>query len=602
MHAERRIRPSVLYVHVSILVEWPFRLLWSSVKEGTITMVSVQLPLLIGPRLSQDSHGAVYTRPWVVNLILDLASYVESVDLGGMIAIEPAVGDGAFVGAMVERLVESCRRHGRDIISCRSALRGFDLDPRSVEVSRKVAVEVLVRAGVSAADATELAAGWITEGNYLFEAPTLPSADFVIGNPPYIRLEDIGDEISSAYRSIYRTMKGRADIYVGFYEAALRQLKANGVCAYICADRWMLNQYGSSLRSLVTASFSVDAIIEMHTANAFESDVSAYPAITVIRKQPQGPVVVARATEHASDAEPSELFTALESVRLGQATSDFPQGLRAFKVETWFSGTDPWPYTSPERLQVLRRLEDKFRPLESEETGTKVGIGVATGCDDVFITTDPELVEPERLLPLALGSDTLNGSLQWSGHYLVNPWNEHGLVELSEYPRLAAYFERNRHRLERRHVAVRQPAHWYRTIDRVTHSLTHRPKLYIPDIKNRIHPVLDRGTTYPHHNLYVIYSDSWDLEVLGGLLLSDVGQFFVECYGVRMRGGWLRFQAQYLRRIRVPNPKEITPEQSRELADAFRRHDRVAATRIALDVYKLDGLPMRDGEADAGSP
>ena len=65
-------------------------------------------------------------------------------------------------------------------------------------------------------------------------------------------------------------------------------------------------------------------------------------------------------------------------------------------------------------------------------------------------------------------------------------------------------------------------------------------------------PVLDRGETYPHHNLYFIQSDEWDLEVLGGLLMSAVGQFFVESYGVRMRGGYWRFQAQYLRRIRVP--------------------------------------------------
>jgi adenine-specific DNA-methyltransferase len=50
--------------------------------------------------------------------------------------------------------------------------------------------------------------------------------------------------------------------------------------------------------------------------------------------------------------------------------------------------------------------------------------------------------------------------------------------------------------------------------------------------------VLDNGETYPHHNLYFIQSDDWDLEVLGGLLMSTIGQFFVESYGVRMRGGY----------------------------------------------------------------
>ena len=72
-----------------------------------------------------------------------------------------------------------------------------------------------------------------------------------------------------------------------------------------------------------------------------------------------------------------------------------------------------------------------------------------------------------------------------------------------------------------------------------------------------INPVLEPGGHYPHHNLYYIVSDKWDLEVLGGLLLSTIGQAFVEAYCVRMRGGTLRFQAQYLRQIRVPQPDSI---------------------------------------------
>ena len=42
---------------------------------------------------------------------------------------------------------------------------------------------------------------------------------------------------AASYRARYRTMVGRADLYVAFYEAALTQLKPNGVCAFICADR-----------------------------------------------------------------------------------------------------------------------------------------------------------------------------------------------------------------------------------------------------------------------------------------------------------------------------------------------------------------------------
>jgi adenine-specific DNA-methyltransferase len=97
-----------------------------------------------------------------------------------------------------------------------------------------------------------------------------------------------------------------------------------------------------------------------------------------------------------------------------------------------------------------------------------------------------------------------------------------------------------------------EPERWYRTIDRVEPGLQDRDKLVIPDLKAYIQPVLDRGAYYPHHGLYFITSDDWDLEVLGGLLLSDIAELFVATYCVKMRGGCYRFQAQYLRRIRVP--------------------------------------------------
>src|SRR5260370_30924642 len=105
---------------------------------------------------------------------------------------------------------------------------------------------------------------------------------------------------------------------------------------------------------------------------------------------------------------------------------------------------------------------------------------------------------------------------------------------------MRAYFEEHALALKKRHTAVKNQRGWYKTIDRVTHSLTSKPKLYIADIKNMLDPVLDRGETYPHHNLYFIQAEGWDLEVLGGLLMSAVGQFFVASYGVRMRGGYWR--------------------------------------------------------------
>lgn len=292
-----------------------------------------------------------------------------------------------------------------------------------------------------------------------------------------------------------------------------------------------------------------------------------------------------------------ETFAAsLLATRLGNVPSHVPSNLQTARVETWFGGTDSWPHVTPSKLALLRQLEEQFSPLESVETGTRVGIGVATGLDEVFITTNSGLVESTRLLPLAMVSDVSKGKVQWSGHYLVDPWTHDGLAELGKFPCLKAYLTLHAERLKKRHTAKHQAQQWYRTIDRVNHELVKKHKLYIPDIQNHLNPALDEGQTYPHHNLYFVQSELWNLEVLGGLLMSAVGQFFIECYCVRMRGGYLRFQTQYLRRIRVPLPQDLSTTQKNALVDAFRRHDRAQATRIALDVYHIQELPMEETE------
>ena len=553
-----------------------------------IATQGIQLQLIVPPSCATplarvERKGVVYTKRWVVELLLDLSGYCQDKNLVDVFAVEPAAGDGAFLGPMIERLVDSCRRLGRPLSDCQNSLIAYELDEKSADVARTLAQNILMERGVRRPLAERLTETWVVTKDYLFGSNNR-QADFVIGNPPYVRLEDIPEELASVYRKAYPTMHGRADLYVAFFEAALRQLKASGVCAFICADRWMRNQYGAELRQLITSSYSVEVVLSMHNANAFDDEVDAYPAITIIRRTQQGSTVVASAGPQAEGIPARQLAMTLQVDR-NDIAADPLRGMQMALVKTWFKGTDPWPGHSPEQLALLRQLEDRFPLLEMN---ARVGIGVATGNDSIYITKNANLVEPSRLLKLALAKDLACGTLQWSGHYLVNPWNDDGLVDLNAYPKLKAYYEQHATALKKRHTAEKKINGWYKTIDRINHGLTNKPKLYIPDIKNALEPVLDQGETYPHHNLYFVQSDGWDLEVLGGLLMSAVGQFFVESYGVRMRGGYLRFQAQYLRRIRVPDPRTLSLTQSHELKDAFRHRDRQRATQVALDLYGID--------------
>lgn len=346
----------------------------------------------------------------------------------------------------------------------------------------------------------------------------------------------------------------------------------------------MRNQYGADLRALVAGSYAVDTVLTMHDVDAFEDDVSAYPAIAILRNGDQRRAVVAEASRDFGAADARDLSRWVKRSRR-QALST--PTIEASQLDGWFSGGDLWPTGTPAQLALVADLEARLPPLEDPRTGTRVGIGVATGCDSVYITNDPDLVEPERLLPLLQAGDIADGEPDWSGRFLVNPWNGAGLVDLDRYPRLAEYLEANGDRLRGRHVARARPHQWYRTIDRVHSDLQGRPKLLLPDIKAASHPVLDEGRFYPHHNLYFVVSDAWDLEVLGGLLLSDVANLFVGTYCVKMRGGCYRFQAQYVRRIRVPAQSSLPKAVEKRLRTAFRDRDPNAATAAAARAYGI---------------
>ena len=527
-------------------------------------------------------YGEIFTRRWVVETLLDLVGYETSRPLHELVLVEPSVGSGAFLVPIVERLVESAKKHDVSLLDLGSAIWASDVQEIHVEVSRKAVSTVLQENGLDGDQADALSAKWVRTTDYLLDDEVV-EADIVVGNPPYIRSDDLDKRTEASYRHLWPTMKGRADIFVGFFEKGLASLKPNGTLGYICADRWMRNSYGANLRRLVGDHYSVDVLWQMHDVDAFEVEVSAYPAITVLSNKEQGPVLLADTTAAFGEESARALasFGREERERL-----DGP-GFKAHKVDGWFKGDALWPSGDPDRIALLEHLNEHFDPLQDPATGTKIGIGVATGADAAYLTKNPELVEAGRALPMAMAKDIRSGTFVWGGEYLLNPWDDEGrLIDIDEYPRMKAALEAH-DSIKKRFVAKKNPDRWHRTIDKVNPALTETPKLYLRDMSATIQPVFDRGGFYPHHNLYYVVSEKWDMEVLGGLLLSRIAQAFVDSYGVKMRGGTMRFQAQYLRMIRVPSPDSLSRAVSEALRTAFQDRDVDAATRAAEDAYDL---------------
>lgn len=540
-----------------------------------------------GKRASGEVHGVVLTKPHIVELILDLAGYKATRDLTAKKILEPSCGDGVFVVAAVQRLLSSARRYKvkpHRLIDC---VRAFDIDRSSVDRTRGAVRTLLEKSGVRAIDAVTLAAAWVVHGDFLL-TPMPWRFDAVVGNPPYIRIEQLAPSLQALYRSRYSTLYDRADLYVAFIERGLDLLGHSGVLSYICADRWTMNRYGAPLRRLVSKRFSVRAYIDLHQASPFEADVIAYPSILALQHQKPTRTLFAK----LKDGSPAEC-RAVALLAAGRPDKATPV-VEASWSNRWFDGDEPWVLSNPAQLVTLRDLEAQHKLLEADGK-TRVGIGVATGCDSIFIVGDDTGIEEDRLIPLVMRSDIEHGQIAWARRFVINAFVDNGqAVDLESFPGLKEYLSKHEPAIRKRHVSQRNHTFWFRTIDRVYPGLVSQPKLLVPDIAGSNEVAFDNGHYHPHHNLYFIVSDSWDLEVLGGLLSSKVALFFVWSYAVKMRGGYLRFQAQYLRRIRVPDPSSLSEKLKDEIRDAFRRRDFSALDLLALKAYRIKALTEFD--------
>jgi len=539
-------------------------------------------------KMDNTSRGAVFTRREVVEFILDLAGYTITQPLHTYRLLEPSCGDGQFLQVAVERLLtayqNNCRSENNQSDArpnsiahdLRNAIRAVELHPASIIRTRSKLTTLLREYELSSADAKSLLDSWLIEGDFLLV--DLPwNFTHVVGNPPYVRQELLSPILLNKYRERYSTLFDRADLYVPFIERSLLSLGPGGSLGFICSDRWMKNKYGGPLRAMVAAHFHLIAYIDMVDTPAFHSDVIAYPAITLIKREKPGSTRIA----HRPSTDPVTL------AKLALCLKDSPgSGNGSIEINNVAIGSEPWMLQSFDQLGVVRRLEIDFPTLE--EAGCKVGIGVATGADKVFIGIFKELdVESSRKIPLVETKDLVDGTIKWHGRGVINPFEDDGsIASLAKYPKFARYIKQHEAIIRGRNCAKRTPNGWYRTIDRINPDLLIQPKLLIPDIKGEAHVVLDNGQFYPHHNLYYILSNEWDLTALQTLLRSGIAKLFVALYSTQMRGGYLRFQAQYLRRIRIPQWKDVPPHIRQQLISP-QTDNNDSINQAVFDLYRL---------------
>ena len=508
-----------------------------------------------------------------MEFILDLSGYTTDRPLHEARLLEPAMGQGDFLTLAIDRLFETYERDTsagrRDVVhDLGECIRAVELHHSSYEQTRLVVMAALASKGVEGAKAQALCDSWLLRGDFLL-LPLEGTFTHVIGNPPYVRQELIPDCTMAEYRRRFTTVYDRADIYIPFIERSLSLLEVGGSLGFICADRWMKNRYGGPLRRFVADRFHLKCFVDMVDTEAFLSDVIAYPAIIVISSEKSGPTRVAYRPE-INARSLTALAQTMTAVKLQKG-----RGVTEIKGVT--NGSEPWMLEMQDVLAVIRRLEADFPTLE--EAGCKVGIGVATGADQIFIGPLDELdVEPDRKLPLAMTRDIVTGIVKWRGLGVINPFGTDGrLVPLTSYPKLSAYFERHGAAIKARHVSKKNPNGWYRTIDRIYPELTYKPKLLIPDIKGTAQIVYEPGELYPHHNLYFVTANEW--------------------------GSFVRYRQCYCRML-LGHSSRFTRRRCGAATCVSRRNTclRVSVSRIGTRSPKISGQSLKQAETESLTP
>ena len=498
--------------------------------------------MIYGNRKNGGEHGTVFTKPEVVDFMLDLAGLKSPEDYLSKKCLDPSVGEGAFILGLTKRILNSFGgdRHkvARDLIARALA----NISVAEIDSSKLKAFKERMRTIITKCDPT--LAGLencvtIFPGDYLLL--DTGRFDVVVGNPPYVRYDNIPALSAERYRMSFSCFRERCDLYVAFIEKALKALRPGGSLVYICADRWLTNSYGDRLRKLIARNFHFADLIKIEGFSPFNEKVVAYPSIfRIVNAKPGG----------------TRLLNARKISEL--AISSPPDKAKNVSLD--------------ENGNFLIS-EDRKDFVTIEDQGFTIGIGVATGADDVLIVKKAEVtIEDDVLVPLITRKDTIGDRIVWKDRYVINPYfgETTRLIDLDGHPLLAHYLEGHRTRLSNRHVAKRNPDNWYRTIDRITPSLVRKPKLLIPDISSQNAMILDPGQYYPHHNFYYIIGASIeDLAVLRALLSSAFIRRQVAEKGVLMNGGTLRWQAQTLRKLKLPDIRLLTKMMKDDLIAAY---------------------------------
>lgn len=372
--------------------------------------------------------------------------------------------------------------------------------------------------------------------------------DAIIGNPPYVQLQSMG-EMSDVYsKRDYSCYNKSADLYCLFVERAYSLLKKNGYFSFIMPNKWMLVDYGKELRQFMSQT-SLKKILNFGDVQFFV-DATIYVCIFVSQKSGDKMPVLACSLN-------SKNYHGEFEKEVNAATFEFP-------AENF--GASEWSIRNKLHDSVLQKMNVG---TALKDMPISIYRGILTGFNDAFfidgktreklIAEDPK--SEELIKPLLRGRD-INAWVTESDQYLINPHNgikERNIapINIDEYPAIKKHLDQFIDKLVKRGDKGDTP---YNLRNCAYLEDFSKPKIIYPEITSLFSFTYDElGMMCNNKNYIISEKESFQslpkgtfLKALLAIFNSNLVKLWIEYNCPVLNGGARNISTTYFENLRIP--------------------------------------------------
>lgn len=227
--------------------------------------------------------GQVYTPIWIVKEILDEVGYFGETILSKYI-LEPACGDGAFLCEIVQRYIFEAKKlhisEEKIAKKLEQHIYGIEIDVIAYEKCLQK-LSTLVKSELS--ENIEVKWNIFNENTLFWFNKYVHFFDFVVGNPPYIRIHNLDEQTRNFLKQKFQFSQGTIDIYLSFFEIGFKVLNNRGKLGYITPNSFLHNTSYKNFRLFLKEERTLKTLVDFKHHKVFQG-FSTYTAISIFDK------------------------------------------------------------------------------------------------------------------------------------------------------------------------------------------------------------------------------------------------------------------------------------------------------------------------------